>query len=102
MCGRARASEIDPAVDDHPAADPLGQHHVEQVPLATPGAERRLSKRAEVGVVTDVDRNVQTAPEELGHVDLGPAREDHPGREPRGVRADGRRHRNPGAEHPVG
>ena len=99
LAGRARVAQIDLAVDDHAAADPLRQHHVEHVPLAAPGAERRLGERAEVGVVTEVDgtpdgrRAISATLISAQPGKITP--EANPGR----VRADRRRHRDPGAEH---
>ena len=90
--------EVDPAVDDHSAADPLGQHHVEHVPLAAPGTERRLGQRAEVRVVADVHGNAESLCEHLGYVDLRPRREDHPGGEAGRVGPHRRRHRDSGAD----
>ena len=62
--------------EHEPRADPRGHHHVDDVVEPPAGAEGDLRERAQVGVVVELDRDLEPAGELVARLHARPAGED--------------------------
>jgi hypothetical protein len=94
-----RRSVVQPSAEHEPRADAGGHHHVDDVREPSPGAERDLGERPEIGVVVELDRDLEPAGELLAGLDAGPIGE-HRGALHALVPVDRRRQGHPRADDP--
>ena len=98
LAGDAGRAVIEAAAEHEPGADAGRHHHVDDVCEPPPCAEGDLRERTQVGVVVELDRNLQPAGELFARLDACPAREHGRADDPL-LAVDGRRRAPSRSDH---
>ena len=101
LAGGAAGAAVQLAAEDEAGADAAGDHEVDRVARADPGAERDLGERAEVRVVVEVHVQAEPRAELVGRPHAGPAGQDLAGVDGAGGDVDRARQADAGAEDAV-
>src|SRR3954463_5883007 len=100
LAGQADRAVVEAPAEHEARADARGDLDVQDVGQAARGADRDLAERTEVGVVVDLDRDVEAALELRGGPQADPVGQDHRRADGAGARVDRAGQADAGADDP--